>query len=54
MGSPPTGNSITDHAYFLGTSSSKQLFSLVLRLRNIEMQAGRTIYLVQHVSLGFR
>jgi hypothetical protein len=41
--------SVTERAYFRGTSSSKQLFLLVVRLRNVEMRAGCTICLV-HVS----
>ncbi len=44
-----TDNSVAERAFFRGTSSSQQLFLLIVRLRNVEMQAGCVIYLV-HVS----
>ena len=44
-----TDNSVAERAYFRGTSSSRLLFELIVRLRNVEMQAGCTIFLV-HVS----
>jgi hypothetical protein len=44
-----TDNSVAERAYFRGTSQSRLLFELIVRLRNVEMQAGCTIFLV-HVS----
>lgn len=44
-----TDNAVAEKAYYKGTSSSKELFELVLRLRLIEMD-GRMILHVIHVS----
>ena len=41
-----TDNSVAERAYFRGTSQSRLLFELIVRLRNVEMQAGCTIFLV--------
>ena len=44
-----TDNSTAECVYFKGTSRSRHLFELVLRLRKLEMQTGCRIYLV-HVA----
>jgi len=44
-----TDNSVAESAYFRGTSKSRQLFELVLRLRKLEMAAECRIFLV-HVA----
>ncbi len=44
-----TDNQVAEKAYYKGTSSSRQLFELVLRLRKIEME-GRMIIHVIHIS----
>jgi hypothetical protein len=44
-----TDNSTAEAAFYRGTSSNKQLFELVLRLKKLEMTAGIKIHLV-HIS----
>jgi len=44
-----TDNSTAEAAYFKGTSKSRRLFELVLRLRQLEMKTGARIFLV-HVA----
>jgi len=44
-----TDNLVAESAYFCGTSKSRQLFELVLRLRKLEMAAECRIFLV-HVA----
>jgi hypothetical protein len=44
-----TDNSTAESAFFKGTSSSKKLFELVLRLRKIEMEGNLKIHLI-HVA----
>ncbi len=44
-----TDNSVAEKAYYKGTSSSKKLFELVLKLRLIEME-GKMIIHVIHIS----
>ncbi len=44
-----TDNQVAERAYYKGTSSSRTLFNLILRLRKIEME-GRMIIHVIHIS----
>jgi hypothetical protein len=41
-----TDNGVTEHAYFRGTSKSKQLFDLVLKLHKLEMKGDLHIHLI--------
>ena len=44
-----TDNSTAESAYFKGTSSSKQLFNIVLRLRKLELNTGIKLHFI-HVA----
>jgi hypothetical protein len=47
-----TDNFVTESAFFKGTSSSPELFELVLRLRLLEMHAGWKLCVVTSPELG--
>ena len=44
-----TDNAVAEGAFYKGTSSSKKLFNLVLKLRLLEMQAGMRIHII-HIA----